>query len=193
MSGLDLFLLRYNVLYDFWLHITWEEVPAEMMRQRPHPNVNSIAWNLWHLTRVEDSALNRFIADRPQVLDAGSWDKKMGVPLRHNGYDMTKPQVDELSQQVDLAALRAYGAAVRQQTLEIVSELREEELQETVTRARLEQVILDEGLAAPGAEGLADGYTGWSKAMFLMNHGLTHSYHHVGEMNVITSLLGLVF
>jgi len=41
------------------------------MRQRPHLRVNSIAWVMGHLTRVEDAGLNRFVAERPQVLDEG--------------------------------------------------------------------------------------------------------------------------
>lgn len=163
----------------------------DLIRQRPHPSVNSIAWTMWHLTRVEDAALNRFIADRPQVLDDGGWMEKMGVPLRHNGFEMTKTEVDALSQQVDLSALRGYSDAVRARTLEIVENLDPESLAETVTRERLELVLLEEGLSGPRAEGLVDGYTGWSKAVFLMNHGLTHAYHHVGEINVISSLLGL--
>ena len=53
------------------------------------------------------------------------------------------------------------------------------------------KLLIGEGLAGPRAEGLVENYTGWSKAQCLMNHGLTHSYHHVGEMNVISSLMGL--
>ena len=64
MNGIDLFLLRYNVLYDFWLYVVWEDVAPELMRQRPHPRVNSLAWNMWHLTRVEDYAVNRFITNQ---------------------------------------------------------------------------------------------------------------------------------
>jgi hypothetical protein len=191
MNGIDLFLLRYNVLYDFWLSVVWEEVPEDLMRPRPHPRVNSLAWNLWHLTRVEDIAVNRFIADRPQVLDEGGWMEKMGVLLRHNGFAMTFPQVDELSQQIDLQALQGYSGAVKTRTLEVVPELTEEFLQEKLTEERVRTVMIDEGAAGPGAEGLVENYIGWTKAMFLMNHALTHSYHHIGEMNVISSLLGL--
>jgi hypothetical protein len=53
----------YTVLYDFWIGDLWTMVPDELMRQRPHPRVNSIVWNLWHLLRVEDAALNRFVVD----------------------------------------------------------------------------------------------------------------------------------
>jgi hypothetical protein len=191
INGIELFLLRYNVLYDFWLFVVWEDVPEDLMRQRPHPRVNSLAWNMWHLTRVEDIAVNRFIADRPQVLDEGGWMEKMGVPLRHNGFAMTFPEVDELNQRVDLHALRGYSGAVKARTLEVVPQLTEEILQEKLTEERVRAVMLDEGTAGPRAEGLVENYTGWTKAMFLMNHALTHSYHHVGEMNVISSLLGL--
>ena len=53
----QLFFLRYDALYTFWIGDLWTLVPDEMMRQRPHTRVNSIVWNLWHLTRVEDVAI----------------------------------------------------------------------------------------------------------------------------------------
>lgn len=191
MDWKELFLVRYRILYDFWLTVIWEEVPPEMLRQRPDPKVNSIIWNLWHMARVEDAALNRFIADRPQVLDDGGWMQKMAVPLRHNGFGMTLAEVDVLSRQIDLEALRGYMDAVQQRTLEIVETLKLENLGDTLSRARAEKIVIEEGLAGPRGAGLAENYTGWSKAQFLMNHGLTHAYHHIGEINVISSLLGL--
>ncbi len=191
MEWNELFLVRYRVLYDFWLAVIWEDVPEIWMRQRPHTRVNSLAWNLWHIARVEDSALNRFVADRPQVLDDGGWMGKMGVPLRHNGFAMTFKEVDQLSQQIDLDALRDYASAIQARTLEIVDNLDLATLDETLTRERVEMVLVQEGLAGPHAEGLVDNYTGWNKAQCLMNLGLTHSYHHVGEMNVIYSLMDI--
>ena len=191
MEWVELFLVRYRVLHDFWLHTIWEEVPEEMMRQRPHPRVNSLAWNLWHIARGEDSALNRFVTDQTQVLDDGAWMEKMALPLRHNGFGMTLDEVDQLSQQVELQALRGYSNAVRERTMEIVRGLDLATLSETLTREHVEFVLIQEGLAGPRAEGLVDNYTGWTKAQCLMNLGLTHSYHHVGEMNVLASLLGL--
>ena len=191
MDWIELFLVRYRTLYDFWLRILWSEVSEDMMRQRPHPRVNSLAWNLWHIARVEDSALNRFVADRPQVLDDGAWMEKMALPLRHNGFEMAFEEVDQLNQQIDLQALRGYSEAIRSRTMEITAGLMLVDLDKKLTRKRVELVLIEEGLASPCAEGLVENYTGWTKAQCLMNLGLTHSYHHVGEMNVICSLLGL--
>lgn len=190
MNWTQLFLTRYDALYNFWLAVVWD-VPEDLLRQRPHPRVNSIAWNIWHLTRVEDAALNRFIADRPQVIDEDQWMGRMNVPLRHNGFGMTFPEVDDLSQRIDLGALRGYSNAVQTRTREIINQLNPDSLDSIMEEERLRVILFDEGLAGPNSDGLLENYTGWTKGMCLMNLGLTHSFHHVGEINVIASLLGL--
>lgn len=191
MNVQQLFLQRYTVLYDFWLAGFWEAVPDDLMRRRPHPRVNSIAWNLWHLTRVEDAAMNRFIVDLPQILDAGQWMQRMNVPWRHNGSEMTFAEADDLNQRIDLQALHDYAGAVQLRTREIIAQLHADSLDETMKEDRLRVILFDEGLAGPRAAGLLENYTGWSKGKVLMNLALTHAYQHVGEMGVIASLLGV--
>lgn len=193
MNLQQLFLQRYDALYDFWLAGVWQAVPDALMRQRPHARVNSIAWNLWHLTRVEDSALNRFIVDRTQVFDDGAWAQCMNVPWRHGGGEMTFAEVDELNQRIDLAALHAYSNAVQTRTREIIGQLDFDQLDPVMEVERLRVILFDEGFAHPKAAGLLENYTGWSKGKCLMNLGLTHPFQHVGEIGVIASLLGVDF
>jgi hypothetical protein len=187
------FLQRHDVLYDFWLGELWQVVPEAQMRQRPHPRVNSIAWNLWHLARVEDAGLNRFVVDRQQVLDEGGWMERMNLPWRHHGSGMTFAEVDELSQRVDLPALLGYLEAVRARTRQIVINLDWDDLDTRLAADRLRVILVDEGLAHSQAEELLANYLGWPKGKCLMNFGLTHAYQHVGEIGVIASLLGVVF
>jgi len=193
MDVTQLFIQRYDALYNFWLGGLWETVPYDLMRQRPHPRVNSIAWNLWHLTRVEDAGLNRFIIDRPQVLDEGEWLQRMNVPWRHNGSEMNFDEVDDLNQRIDLQALREYSSAVQARTREIVSQLSHDDLDPVMEEPRLRTILFDEGLAHPRATGLLENYLGWTKGKCLMNFGMTHPYQHVGEIGVIASLLGVDF
>jgi hypothetical protein len=112
MPFAQLFLQRHDVLYGFWLEGFWDAVADAHMRQRPHPRVNSIAWNLWHLARVEDARVSRFVADLPQLLDVGGWAEKLNIPWRHHGSGMTFDEVDELDQRINLPALREYSQAV---------------------------------------------------------------------------------
>jgi hypothetical protein len=189
----QVFIQRYDALYNFWLDGIWAEVTPELMRQRPHPQVNSIAWNLWHLTRVEDAGLNRFVADRPQVLDEGHWMERMNIPWRHHGSNMTFPEVDELSQRIDLSALHEYSKSVQARTRDIIATLTRGDLDPEMEEGRLRQLMVAEGLAHSDPEGFIKNYLGWSKGKCLMNFGMTHPYQHMGEIGVIASLLGVEF
>ena len=193
MDVSQLFLQRYNALYNFWLEEVWTRVPEDLMRQRPHPRVNSIAWNLWHLTRVEDAGLNRFVTDRSQVLDENQWMHRMNIPWRHHGSGMTFAEVDDLNQRIEVQALHDYSSAVQARTRDIVSQLDLDSLDAVMEAERLRVILFDEGLAHPQSAGLLENYLGWTKGKCLMNFGLTHPYQHVGEIGVIASLLGVNF
>lgn len=193
MDMTSLFLQRYDVLNNFYLAGIWDTVPQDLMRQRPHPRVNSIAWIMWHLVRVEDAGLNRFVMDGSQVLDESDWMQRMNVPWRHNGGEMTLAGVDELSRMVDLPALRAYSQAVQVRTHEILANIDQVDLEATLQEPHVRKVIIDEGLGYTDPEGFIQNYTGWSKGKCLMTYGLTHPFQHLGEMETIASLLGVVF
>lgn len=193
MELFELFLQRHDVLYNFYLAGIWDQVPQELMRQQPHPRVNSIAWNLWHLTRSEDAGLNRFVVDRRQVLDEGGWMERMNLPWRHHGSEMTLPEVDDLNHKIDLPALHEYSNAVAARTRDIVSNLVLSDLDGEMEEPRLRQIMVSEGLAHVDAEGFIKNYLGWSKGKCLMTFGLTHSYQHLGEIGIIATLVGVEF
>lgn len=191
MQATELFLQRYAVYCDYFFAHFWKSIPEELMRLRPDPRVNSIAWILWHIARVEDAGLNRFITDGVQVFDEGGFDQSLNIPWRHQGTGMNFAEVDELSQRIDLPALREYGLQIQARTKSIVNALDPNDLDEKVEVAHLRKILLDEGLARPGEEGLVENYTGWNKGRYLMSFGMTHLFQHAGEISIIASLLGL--
>jgi hypothetical protein len=142
---------------------------------------------------VEDAGLNRFVTDGVQVADEGDWLRKINAPWRHGGSEMSFEEVDELSHQIDIAALQEYANAVQARTRLIIHQLNQIDLTATMEREYLQKVVFEEGLAHPMAAGLLENYLGWTKHKCLFNFGLTHPYQHVGEMGVIASLLGVQF
>lgn len=193
MNIATLFLGRYDALYNFYLNGYWEVVPEALLRKRPFPQTNSIAWNIWHITRCEDAGLNRFVANRQQVLDEGDWMEKMNLPLRHHGSNMTLDEVEQLSQQVHLPALRAYSQAVQKRTRAVIAAIDEIDLSTVLEETQVRPIMTTEGLAHSQAEGFIKNYTGWSKGKCVMTFGLTHSFQHLGEMELLASLLGVSF
>jgi hypothetical protein len=189
----EIFIQRYNPLVNFYLADIWEKVPQHLLRERPHPRVNSIAWILWHITRCEKAGLNRFVVDGSQVLDDGGFLERLNLPWRHHGCEMTFPEVDQLDSRIDLVALHEYCLAVQERTRQIINTLDDVNLDVVMETPTLTHILVDEGLAHSNAEGFIKNYKGWSKAKCLMTFGLTHPYQHVGEIGVVASLLGVEF
>ncbi len=102
----------------------------QQIRVAPHPGVNTIAWLIWHVARVEDVGVNRLVVDDRQVFDRGGWAPRLNVARRDFGTGMTPGEVHEMSARIDLDALRAYWEAVGRRTEEVVAGLRAEELDE---------------------------------------------------------------
>jgi uncharacterized damage-inducible protein DinB len=188
-----IFIQRYDPLYNNYLAGFWTQVPYDLMKKRPQPRTNSIAWNLWHMTRCEDAGLNRFVVDGSQVLDDGNWNERMNLPWRHHGSGMSLAEVDELDQRIECSALREYSQAVQERTRLILKKLDMDDLDAGMEEKQLRQILVKEGLAHSQAEGFIKNYLGWTKGKCLMTFGLTHSWQHVGEMEVIASLLGVEF
>jgi hypothetical protein len=190
MDAIDFFLLRYEDLHRRIPDELLGKLPEPHVRGRPHPGVNTIAWLLWHTARIEDVGVNRFIADRPQVLDEG-WQERLKVPRRDVGTGMSDHQVDDLSARIDVPALRGYWDAVTRRTLEVVGSLRGVDLDTLVPAEHVRRVALAEGAVAPGVEWLTEFWAGGrSRAWVLSQLPLLHVYGHYFEARVAAGLWG---
>lgn len=153
MNALQFFLLRYEVLHATTgpqsIDSLFSTLSEAQLRDRPRPDLNSIAWIVWHMARAEDFGVQRFVGHRPQVFDQEVWMARLHVPLRHCGTAMTDEEVSDLSARIDLAALRAYWAAVGRGTLAVVHALHPADLDEVIDAVYVHQVLFDEGALDP--------------------------------------------
>lgn len=138
---------------------TFGGLSDEQMRVRPREDLNSLAWLLWHIARVEDSMVNRVLAGRSQVFDDG-WMKRLGISRRDFGTGMTSAEVTELTRQIDLGALREYRDAVGRRTREVVGDFKAQDW---------------EGAFGVRTEGLSRAFTGRPRTMVLSGVALLHS------------------
>jgi uncharacterized damage-inducible protein DinB len=99
------------------VHHAVDGLSVEQLDQRLGPDANSIAWLVWHLTRVQDD----HIADAgklEQVWYSGGWADRFGLPIDRTdtGYGHSR---DEVAAVAGLPAelLLGYHDAVYQQTL----------------------------------------------------------------------------
>jgi hypothetical protein len=190
MDAIGFFLSRYGDIHGSLVEGLFAKLSEAQLRTRPHAGVNTISWLVWHSARIEDLAVNRFLSDRPQVLDEG-WRERLAVPRRDVGTGMTDAQVDELSARIDLQGLKGYWDAVSARTLEIAETLRGSDLEALVPAEKVRAAVRADSAVAPGVEWLTDFWAGGrTRAWMLSQTALLHPYGHYYEARVVSGLWG---
>ena len=189
MDALDFFLLRYDETHRGLVSDLFEGLSEAQLRGRAHPGVNTVAWLIWHSARIEDVGVNRFVVDRPQVLD--QWGDRLRAGRRDVGTGMTDAEVDALSAAIDLTALRGYWDAVTERTNAVVPALRGTDIDTVVDPGHVRSVCAGEGIVAPGVEWLTEFWAKSRKRSWLLAQmALLHPYGHYYEARVAAGLWG---
>ena len=68
----------------------------------------TIAWCLWHSTRIEDITMNILVADDTQVINSDNWLQKMNVKVCDTGNAMTNDEIIDFSLSMDMQELKNY-------------------------------------------------------------------------------------
>lgn len=110
---------------------------VDQLAWRPGPRANSIAWLIWHLSRVEDDHLAGISggeAGGEQVWLAQGWCERFALPFAPAdiGYGQTSEQVAMV--RADATLLTGYYDAVHARTLDIVRALTEADYDRIVDR-----------------------------------------------------------
>jgi hypothetical protein len=114
------------------------------LRRVPPGGVHSIAWLLWHLTRIEDVTMNLLLAGSSQVLHRGRWPGKLGVTTESVGNEMSAAEIAALSAALNMKALLAYRLAVGRRTRTVARHLNPQTLWQPPASDRLQRAV-DEG------------------------------------------------
>jgi hypothetical protein len=186
-KAVDLFMIQQGTLHSakaapeapYSLEdLLLDDIEEEIFRRVPQGTDHSIAWLIWHLARCEDITMNVLTAGRPQV--RGDWQGKLKIKAKDTGNAMTPAEIAELSQAIDLDALRGYRAAVGRATREIVGGLTLEQINAKVDPDRIRQ-ILDDGSVLPGAIGIAEYWSKRTIAGLLLMPPTRHNMTHINE------------
>ena len=118
-----------------------EGLSEQDWRTIPSGGEHSIAWMIWHIARIEDTAMNLLVAGQPQVLDQENWGNRMKATPRSAGNELDSNTIQALGDSINLQALAEYRTAVGRQTRQIIQGLKLEDLKEKVLPARIEQVL----------------------------------------------------
>jgi hypothetical protein len=117
------------------VHGAADGLSAEQLAHRIDPDANSIAWLVWHLSRVQDDHVAG-VAGTEQVWTTQSWADRFGLPfpVRAIGYGHSSDDVAQVRVESP-ELLTGYYDAVAARTLEYVGGLTEGDLDRVVDEA----------------------------------------------------------
>ena len=135
------------------VHAAIDGLSGDELAQRLDPDANSIAWLVWHLSRVQDDHVSE-VAGADQIWTSGGWAERFALPLTlsDTGYGHTSEQVASV-RVGDAALLGGYYDAVHDETARYVAGLSDTDLDRVVDRrwdppvtlgVRLVSVIADD-------------------------------------------------
>jgi DinB superfamily len=114
------------------VHATLDGLGPTELTARVDPQANTIAWLVWHLTRIQDDHVAD-VADRKQVWHEAGWVERFDLPFSPDatGYGQSSVDVGEVRpSSVDL--LLGYFDEVQARTLEYVEQLSDRDLERVV-------------------------------------------------------------
>ncbi len=113
------------------VHQVVEGLDPDRLGYRPDAESNSIAWLVWHLTRVQDDHIAA-VAGREQVWTADGWADRFGLPFDDGATGYGQGPGDVAAVRADAGLLTGYHDAVHAATLSFVAGLTDEDFPRVV-------------------------------------------------------------
>jgi hypothetical protein len=154
----------------------------EQMRLVPKGCSHSVAWAIWHITRIEDVTMNLLLAGSPQILFSGNWLGKLQIAGVGVGNELTSAESVLLSETINLKALFAYRLAVGKRTQSLAPHLEPAVLGERPAPERLQRVV-QEGAVSDKVSWLLKYWGRNASANLLLMPATRHCLVHLNEIS----------
>jgi Protein of unknown function (DUF664) len=134
MNSAELLADAFGRIEQLVTHVVGGLTPQQLT-YRPNDQANSIAWLVWHLTRVQDDHVSE-VAGAEQVWLSGGWAQRFGLPLdpADTGYGHRPAEVALVTVKTG-DQLIGYHDAVYERTVGYVRDLTDTDLDKVVDEA----------------------------------------------------------
>jgi hypothetical protein len=113
------------------VHEVLDGLNADQLAWRVTPEANSIAWLVWHLTRVQDDHVSE-VAGVAQAWDSDGWADRFALPFAEDATGYGQDSDDVAAVLVDADLLAGYFDAVYARTIAYVAKLTDSDLDRVV-------------------------------------------------------------
>lgn len=129
MRATELLATQFNSVNAI-LHDLANDLTAEELTTRTMPGTNLLGFDLWHVARTQDWALQTLVRGVPELIDDPRWQGRGALVTHGLGVGVTEAQADELARQVALADILEYADANHQNIIAWLGEQPEDALEQ---------------------------------------------------------------
>lgn len=133
----------YHTLAETYMDEVWKDLDDKTFRTMPTLKDVTVAWDIWHITRIEDLTANILIDNNKQVLDE-HWLNRLNTTVKDTANAMSDEEINAFSNEISIEELHEYRNAVGKRTKEIIEKLKQEDMKRTIEQINLNR-ILEEG------------------------------------------------
>ena len=123
----------------------WQNLSDAAFRTMPTKKDVTVAWDIWHITRIEDLTSNLLINDGNQVLNA-DWQSRLNTSVTDTGNAMTDEEIISFSNDVAMDALREYRSAVGRRTREMIEGFSFADLKRKFSKKQAGRILMEGGV-----------------------------------------------
>jgi hypothetical protein len=106
------------------VHSEVEDASIELLTFRADPQANTIAWLVWHLTRVQDDHIAELLGEE-QVWNTGGWADRFDLPFDPGATGYGQSAAEAADVRADAGFLVGYYDAVHARTIDYLHTLAE--------------------------------------------------------------------
>lgn len=121
----------------------WEGLDENTFRTSQNQKGRTIAYGIWHCTRIEDITMNLLVASDKQIFNRENWQEKINSNITDTGNAMSEDDIMEFSKNINMEELKNYRIEVGRRTRDIVENLSTQDMKRNLDKHRLQR-ILDE-------------------------------------------------
>ena len=105
----------------------------------PTAKDETIAWVLWHISRIEDLTMNILVNGEKQIFNE-DWQTRMNSPIRDTGNALSDNQIIQLSKSLRIQELLEYRNEVGRKSREIIRTLSPDDIRRKSPTQRISRI-----------------------------------------------------
>jgi hypothetical protein len=160
----------------------WAGLDENKIKNATNEKGRTIAYGLWHSSRIEDITMNILVSGDEQVINTGNYIEKINSNISDTGNALNCDEILEFSKNININELRNYRIAVGRKTREIIKNLNASDMKRKFEKDSLNRILAEGAvLDVEAANWLIDFWGKKNVAGIILMPATRHHVVHINE------------